>query len=159
MGMAGVGECDGTPVDWCFGICLSETWDLVPDARQGVRPRSALVPARHSRASETLRAQNLHRSEACTVAMGWLWVSRTLLALWQFLGINKKRGPPEAGGEHAAARVREQVWRGLVSVRSACCLVFRYLFAQTWGGQARAWCQARGQTPLSPCPGPPQSGI
>ena len=42
--------------------------------------------------------------------------------------------------------VRERVWRALASVRWACCLALRYLFAQTSGRQARAWCQARGLT-------------
>ena len=36
--------------------------------------------------------------------------------------------------------------RALVGVRWACCLALRYLFAQTWGGQAVAWCQTRGLT-------------
>ena len=61
----------------------------LPGARRGVRTRSALVPARRSQASETLRAQKLQRSEARIVGIGWTRVSRTPLALWQFLGSNK----------------------------------------------------------------------
>ena len=39
-----------------------------------------------------------------------------------------------------------RVWWALASVRCSCCFAFRYLFAQMWRGQARAWCQARGLT-------------
>ena len=81
----------GQPVGWYFGTSFLDVGDKhVPGARREARPRSALVPACGSRASETLQAHNppncrgAYRSEGCAVCL-------EELALWQFLGSNEKR--------------------------------------------------------------------
>ena len=80
-------------VRWACCLALrypfAQTWEasacLVPC--EGPNP-PVPCPGPPQSASE---AQNPHRSEACTVAMGWERASRSQPALWQFLGSNEKR--------------------------------------------------------------------